>query len=970
MRALYSQIFLNHVLNIISQRELPLMLEETLRAVRDELQVTQASIILVDKAQHRVLETVGNHYTDTDFDTLWDGVEGWVMREKQPTLTQDITNDLRTSSRAMAALNRHPKTSTVSIAPIGDFGIIAANGDNLSPVNLHILHGYGQTLAAGLRNLDWGHPEATVPSPHNDVYSKMIHPSGDFQAMVQRTLQQVEQNQKPTRLAIVGADGTGKSAFANWVASQAKRQNFYVASTIAYPHDVAYGVWLRLLILLYPELEGLQADEAGGFLAALNAEWDMRAGLLMEILQPGQARPAYLEGYTVEQRRAAVAALITDLILSYKKPLALILEDIHEMEAASRFVLVHFAHHLAYQDTHVLLCLTTDDEKTVPNGTTIHHLDMLDSEGVSAFRKILIGNDLANAAQVDQVLLEITHGDPLHVQMLVGTLVDKGLLHSPTSLEKADLLSLVEAAYQRGNERLQKILSVAAAIPTPFTEAYLAATYPEIQVHLETVDVQPFLLKLENGRWVFRSNLFRKIVLELTPAEERKQIHQRLAEYIERQNPTYSSQIAYHYQNSTQPELARLHLVQATHAAHAVGSYDEAVAYINQAIDTEGTLNNMDRFVILTEQADLCGVVQDYEKQANTLQKLSEIASDMDDAWLYADSGWRWLQHYRDTNQTAEGIATWKIFYEQAEKAYHTIARAEISIAAAQLHQQLGQYDAAQAYLDQAAQIAGQTRKMALGARILFTLGTVFETTANYDMAQAALEQAYEVYHQEDNRVGLANSLTELGKMYQRIGYLQTAQEYLERAYNFWMSMGNFNEGIEAGLSLAELLIQQKRPVAAIENIMELQTPVNRLANAVLQGRWWYIYGLACSEIQSYPQAVGCYTQALNLYPESLEKERNEAYIQLAHASQQTEQDSQQWVEKVTDPTLEKYAYSPLTYMNFAAVVAESSQRATILEVGQQHIRQQAEKIQDEKVRRHYLARPDRQQLLNVDVVK
>lgn len=931
MKFLYSQSFLNHVLHLMSQRELRPLLEATLQAIYDELQVSQASVILVSAQQ--VLETAGSHFSDTEYDTLKEGIEGWVLREKQPTLTQDLVNDVRTSGKAMAALARYPKPATIALAPCGDFGVVTAVGDALSPVNLHLLAGLGQTLAAALKNLGW--QTSQLAKAHKNILAEAVLPANtaDLQALALRAFQQIEQNNLPMSIAVSALAGMGKSAFATWLATQAKRHNFIPTTTSATTYDSPYAIWRHLIVALYPVLEKMPLEEEAfrRFLSEKKVSWERRSGLLMELLYPGQAQNNQLDSYSIEQKQAALTALVIDLLVEFPSPLLVIIENAQHMEEASRFVLTQLVQHLAYQNTKLFLCILTQERDTLPDVLTAHSLNPLSLEGVAALRQQLIGEA---TPEVDAFLLEKSQGVPQHVQFLLAALVEKNM--DIAAIEKTDMSSLVPLLLQTLNES-QKLAALSDA----------ESDIPALQ-----------------SPWVCG------LVAEHFSLQERQRLHGQIAHELEQTQPSESAKIAYHYQHSAKPQYARSYLIQAAHIAHASGAHRDALRYITDALELPGELNSMDQFVLLTEQADLFASLNDYEKQAVALQKLSEIAREMNDAWLYADSGWRWLNYYRHTHQTTEGIATWKIFYEQAEKAYHTVAKAEISIATALLYQQTGDYESSQQHLDQAAQVATQTRKMGLGARILFTLGTVFETAASYDMAQACLEQAYEIYQQENNQVGSATCLMQLGKMYHSIGYFRSAPDLLTKAQQFWLLMGNYTEAVETGLTLAELLISINRPVAALENIMQLQPIVTRLAHQGIQGRWWFVYGLACSAIHSYEQAIGCYTQTLSAYPENAEQAHIETYIQLMYAHMKNNQpaEGQQWVEKIQtlDPTLQKYEYSPLSYLHYALVRMDPAIAAT----GQQVVQRQAERIADEKVKRAYLARPDRQQLLALTAEK
>src|SRR5690606_94014 len=145
-----------------------------------------------------------------------------------------------------------------------------------------------------------------------------------------RLLNNIDYNQSAS-VAVSGAAGSGKTVLMDWLSEQARAASIQTARVAASELDTPYGVWNRLLRKLYPELQSIPHTEEAyqDFLGKHRSEWRIRAGLLADILERGHAKVRTLEAYTIEQRTAAVSALISQLLLEYarRSRLLIIIED-------------------------------------------------------------------------------------------------------------------------------------------------------------------------------------------------------------------------------------------------------------------------------------------------------------------------------------------------------------------------------------------------------------------------------------------------------------------------------------------------------------------------------------------------------------------------------------------------------------------------------------------------------------------
>jgi signal transduction histidine kinase/HAMP domain-containing protein len=97
-----------------------------LRAIADEavrlVRADKSLILLVDAEEERLIRIVGHGYTQAQlnehtFEEFRDGIAGWVLREKVPTLSVDIQTDERNRGKALASA-RQSGDRSAAVAPL------------------------------------------------------------------------------------------------------------------------------------------------------------------------------------------------------------------------------------------------------------------------------------------------------------------------------------------------------------------------------------------------------------------------------------------------------------------------------------------------------------------------------------------------------------------------------------------------------------------------------------------------------------------------------------------------------------------------------------------------------------------------------------------------------------------------------------------------------------------------------------
>jgi signal transduction histidine kinase/HAMP domain-containing protein len=101
-------------------------LDRMLRTIADEavrlVGADKSLILLVDAGEERLTRAVGHGYTQAQldkhtFEEFLDGISGWVLREKVPTLSENIQTDERNRGKALASA-RQSSDRSAAVAPL------------------------------------------------------------------------------------------------------------------------------------------------------------------------------------------------------------------------------------------------------------------------------------------------------------------------------------------------------------------------------------------------------------------------------------------------------------------------------------------------------------------------------------------------------------------------------------------------------------------------------------------------------------------------------------------------------------------------------------------------------------------------------------------------------------------------------------------------------------------------------------
>ena len=302
--------------------------------------------------------------------------------------------------------------------------------------------------------------------------------------------------------------------------------------------------------------------------------------------------------------------------LSAERPLVLVFEDCHWIDASSAALLERL---LSLVETlPLLLCIVARPET---EGGLLHperltsqladryeeiRLVPLDKEASRCLVVELLGSHNLPAG-LQPMIERRAEGNPLFIQEILRSLIETGgmetdrkgewRLTGPLASNLPDTLeATIMARIDRLSESSKRTLRVASVVGDRFAEVLVLTlagmSRPELRRQLQHLEEEEFICRTSatpQPEFAFAHALIREAVYESLPARDRRALHAQVAGEIEysyaAQMENHHALLAHHYSKAEKWDQARAHLLRAADRAGDLGA-SEATDYYEQALET------------------------------------------------------------------------------------------------------------------------------------------------------------------------------------------------------------------------------------------------------------------------------------------------------------------------------------------------------------------------------------------------
>jgi len=451
-------------------------------------------------------------------------------------------------------------------------------------------------------------------------------------------------------------------------------------------------------------------------------------------------------------------------------PVVLVIEDLHWGDEATYELVPYLARKL--RDRRVLLVATyrTDElHRTHPLNHVLAELARgrladeillrrLTVDELGEMLKLALGLDRPATREFRDALYARTEGNPFFVEEILRALVGTGELayregswrRTKSVAELAIPVSVRDAVQQRLlalPPRARTVMQVSAVIGQRF-EFDLLRDVSELdedavfEVIRAAIDAQLLAEEpeAEQESYRFRHALSREAVLADMLARERRVLHKKVAERIERTHSDRSEELAYHFDEARDTRAHRYHVAAAEEAV-ASYAFARAVSHLERAIelapDDERGLGHL--YLRLSQAALVSGDLHRAERAAEQAAAALKGAGDPT-GWADATIGIAWLRWNFGDSRRARDLVEEAIRTVEALGDSRVLARGLAELARLW---SLGadDPDATIALAERAAAMARRLGERGLEAHALISIGTTMSSKAGgSDLIRRAVE--------------------------------------------------------------------------------------------------------------------------------------------------------------------------------------------------------------------------------------
>jgi len=402
-------------------------------------------------------------------------------------------------------------------------------------------------------------------------------------------------------LLLAGEPGIGKTSVADRASAAAVERGFTVLWGRCWEAGGAPAYWPWLDIIA--ELAGALED------AALVRVLGDGASLLGEIVPELRARlrdAAAGVAPPVEEGRfrlwRAVSALVHEAAKA--KPALLVLDDLHAADQSSLSLLHFLARQLrpmrvlllaSYRDVEARMDAATGDllSRVAREGTTLS-LPRLDRAAAARFVEERVG---VVASDVTARVFDRSQGNPLFLEEMVRLVNEQGADAIAEGVVPSGVRDVIRQRLDRVAAETRALLDLAAVagdvIDAPLLAAAAGRDAAWVAAGL-TEAGRAGILAERGGQRRFGHALFREVLYRELGDADRRALHGRVAEALERLAPRQAAEIAHHALEGPPAMLGRAveHAVRAAARGQELLAYEEAVRTLVRARDAVTAAGN------------------------------------------------------------------------------------------------------------------------------------------------------------------------------------------------------------------------------------------------------------------------------------------------------------------------------------------------------------------------------------------
>lgn len=545
--------------------------------------------------------------------------------------------------------------------------------------------------------------------------------------------------------------------------------------------------------------------------AAVRAELDRTRsflGSLVDLRWPGSLYEQVEPQFRAENIFDGLVALFR--AESLRRPLILLLEDIHNLDSSSRAFLAHLSRQLDdYPAALVATSRLNLDDDLLAAGAPRQTIPIapLPESAVAEMAAAVLGAE--PSPQLTRHLAAETTGNPLFVEQLLLYLQHNELLDTfvesrvrpgqATAYLPADVRSLLMAQIDQLPPALKRTAQFASVLGREFDPAILGAMLSpagDLADSLALGHRREIWAPLDNHHYIFHHSLLREVAYEMQLTARRRELHQRAAGALiaaghdDAAVADQLAEIAFHFDRAEAAESAGRYYGRAGHLAAVDYFNDQAIAYYSRALELAGAADPAARYGLLLGREEVYGLLGQREAQSADLLDLQAVVALEPTAEREAEYQLRQAAYALAIGDYAAAIDWAERSAACAAAAGDGLAELKATHRLGRAYWQQGRSLEAEPHLRRALALADAGGYTMQKAECLYDLGTMYQYRGEYRPAFDHALAAQAIFRDLHHRRGEIQCLNLIGNIYINSGSYPESQRAYEAALALTTEIG------------------------------------------------------------------------------------------------------------------------------------------------------------------------------------
>ncbi len=472
-------------------------------------------------------------------------------------------------------------------------------------------------------------------------------------------------------------------------------------------------------------------------------------------------------------------------------------------------------------------------------------LAMLSPEAVRAFAESRLGSKISKA--FFELLLRTTNSNPFYLEQMLEYFSESHLLQKEKGLwniedENVQLSGSVNAILTARIDRLSTLVKetvkAAAVIGREFELPVLSEVMKQqeafarepggggpmlLREQIKTAERGQIWQAMNELRYIFRHSLLREAAYSMQLRTRLAQLHQLIAETIERLYPesieTRYVDLAFHYEQAGNLDKTCEYLRKAADYARRNYQNQQALEYYERLLQKLSRQTDVaDEIRTLLKKGRVLELIGDWEACEKAYTKALQSAKKSRDVLLLGQANnslGRLLMLKGDYNAAMTYLQIAAGLFESVED---TVGIAKVYGDLGNLNFRQGQYPEAKAYFEQSMQLTNAHPGAATNAQIVANLGLTHMNQGNYDEGIKVQSSQLKICRRNNDKQGMATLYTNLGIVYFEKGDYDLALESQQKGLALADELGNKMLKAIATGCLGNVYLRKGRYDEAMEN--------------------------------------------------------------------------------------------------------------------------------------------------------